>query len=226
MKGTLYGIGVGPGDPELMTLKALRLCRACPVIAIPHKDKDRCLALQIALGADPSLGEKPILCVDMPMTKDPDALRAAHEAGAAAVAGILDQGKDVAFLTLGDPTVYSTYFYIHEILASRGCRITVVPGITSFCAAAAALGEPLCMNSQQLHVIPGTYAPEEALDLPGTKVLMKNNIPQVQSTLADRGMEAAMVENASMPSQRLYRAGEPLPDSSGYYTLFIAKDRA
>lgn len=225
MKGKLYGVGVGPGDPELLTLKALRVCRESDVIAIPHKDPARCLALQILLGADPALGEKPIVCVDMPMTKDKAALDAAHNAGADRIAAVLDDGRQVAFITLGDPTVYSTYFYIHEILVARGYDVTVIPGITSFCAAAASLGIPLCMNSQQLHVIPGTYEPETALDCPGTRVLMKNNIPQVRKALEDRGLSACMVENATMETERCFRSTAQLPETAGYYSLFIVKDK-
>lgn len=224
MKGILYGIGVGPGDPELMTLKAVRTCMQCDVIAIPHKNAQECLALRIALGAEARLAEKEILCVDMPMTKDPAVLEAAHRAGAARIAALLDSGKNVGFLTLGDPGVYSTYFYIHEIVKQMGYTVCVIPGVTSFCAASAALGEPLCMNSQQLHIIPGTYAAEEGLNYPGTRVLMKNNIPEVKKALEDRGLECCMAENCSMPTQKLWRSTGELPENAGYYSLFIVRD--
>lgn len=224
MKGTLYGIGVGPGDPELMTVKAVRLCREADVIALPHKDPKKCTALQIALGAVPELWSKEAVFVDMPMTKDPAVLEQAHAEAAARVAELLEAGKNVAFLTLGDPTVYSTYFYIHSRIAALGYTTCVVPGVPSFCAAAAALGEPLCMNAQQLHIIPGTYAVTEALDYPGTKVLMKNNVPEVRSALAQK--DAFMVENASRPDQQLYRGIENFPEKAGYFTLFIARDPA
>lgn len=221
MKGILYGIGVGPGDPELMTLKAVRTAKECDIIAIPHKDKNKCVALQIALGAAPELGEKPTLTVDMPMTKNPQVLEEAHAAGAKAVADLLEQGKNVAFLTLGDPTVYSTYFYIHSRVEAMGYTALVIPGITSFCAAAARLGMPLCMNRQELHVIPGTYDPEAALDYPGVKVLMKNDIPTARKALMERGLEAAMVENCGHENEKVYRTTEELPENAGYYSLLI-----
>ena len=79
--GTLYGVGVGPGDPELMTLKAVKTALACDLIAVPHKDAAKCTALKIALGAAPELAEKPLLTVDMPMTKDADLLEESYRKG-------------------------------------------------------------------------------------------------------------------------------------------------
>ena len=96
--GILYGIGVGPGDPGLMTVKAVQTARDCDVIAVPHKDREKCLALKIALGAAPELAEKTILTVDMPMTKDKQRLEAAYVAGTKLLTDTLDQGKNVAFL--------------------------------------------------------------------------------------------------------------------------------
>ena len=119
-RGKLYGVGVGPGDPELMTRKALRLLRECDGIAVPQKDKDRCFALRIALGAAPELAEKPLLEVDMPMTRDRAALERAYEAGTGRLREWLDAGKTVCFLTLGDPSVYSTYCYLHQRLLRLG----------------------------------------------------------------------------------------------------------
>ena len=136
-KGILYGVGVGPGDPGLMTVKAVRTALDCDVIAVPHKEREKCLALKIALGAAPELAEKPLLTVDMPMTKDKQRLEAAYIAGIDLLSQTLDTGKNVAFLTLGDPTVYSTYLYLHTRVADRGYETKIIPGVTSFCAAAA-----------------------------------------------------------------------------------------
>ena len=99
-KGILYGVGVGPGDPGLMTVKAVRTALDCDVIAVPHKEREKCLALKIALGAAPELAEKPLLTVDMPMTKDKQRLEAAYIAGIDLLSQTLDTGKNVAFLTL------------------------------------------------------------------------------------------------------------------------------
>lgn len=223
-KGMLYGVGVGPGDPELMTLKALKTALGADVIAVPHCNPKKCTALAIALKAAPALAEKPLLAVDMPMTKDPNRLERAYTAGAEALINELEQGKTICFLTLGDPTVYSTYLYLHQKVAAAGYRTKIIPGVPSFCAAAAELGISLCENGQQLHVIPGTYTPTEALDLPGVKVLMKNNLPATLAALRQRKAQAAMVENCGMETQRVCRSLEEIPEDAGYFSLLIVKN--
>mgnify|MGYP002512861372 FL=1 len=108
MKGTLYGVGVGPGDPELLTLKAVRVIKKCHYIAVPSEDKNKCLAYKIASGAV-EMEDKPCLTISMPMTMDAEKLERYHTDGARKIAGALEQGKDVAFLVLGDPAIYATY---------------------------------------------------------------------------------------------------------------------
>ena len=222
--GTLYGVGVGPGDPELMTLKAVKIAKNADVIAIPHREPEKCTAWQIARKAVPELEGKRLLPVDMPMTKDSKKLEAAYEAGAAALIKELERGKTVCFFTLGDPTVYSTYLYLHRRVAAAGYPTKIVPGVPSFCAAAAELGISLCENSQQLHIIPGTYTPTEALELPGVKVLMKNNLPATLSALREGNQKAALAENCGMENQRLYHTLQEIPEDAGYFSLLIVKD--
>ena len=137
MNGMFYGVGVGPGDPELLTLKAARLIRGCDVLAIPHRDPEKCFAYRIACGAVPEAKDKPILCVDMPMTHDKLLRETAYEAGAAAIVKELAAGRTVVFVTLGDPSVYSTFAYLAERIAKKGFDVQWVPGVPSFCAAAA-----------------------------------------------------------------------------------------
>ena len=100
MQGMIYGIGVGPGDPELMTLKVARLLREVDVIAIPGKEKETCTAYQIALGAVPEIDEKEIISVVFPMTKNETVLKESHEMAVRSLAALMDQGKTVAFLTM------------------------------------------------------------------------------------------------------------------------------
>ena len=229
MSGILYGIGVGPGDPELLTLKALRILRESDVIAIPSETKESCVAYQIALGACPELERKRLLPVPMPMTKDPSALERSHEAAASAIARQLEQGRQVAFVTLGDPTVYSTYLYIHRKIAGMGYETAIVSGIPSFCAAAARLNQGLVEQAQPLHILPGTYHSgngDAITDLRGTKVLMKTgkNMAHVRRSILESGQEAHLVENCGMPGEAVYHGAGNFPDNPGYYSLIIVKE--
>lgn len=226
MTGKLYGVGIGPGDPELLTLKAVRLIRESDVIAVPGERPEETVAYQIAVQAVPELKEKELCPVNMPMTKDPDLLEQSHAAAAAVVEEQLKAGKQVAFLTLGDPTIYSTYLYVHKRIAEKGYETEIVNGIPSFCATAARLNMGLVENSEMLHVIPASYQVEDALHLPGTKVLMKagRKMAQVKELVAGLEEKAVMVENCGMPGEKIYLSAEEIPEKSSYYSLIIVKE--
>ena len=229
MQGKLYGVGVGPGDPELLTLKALRLIKDNEVIAVPGKEIQTSVAYQIVKGAYEELDEKTLIPVAMPMTKDPQVLKANHDKAADQVESYLKEGKNVVFLTLGDTTVYSTYLYVHKRILERRYEAEIVSGITSFCAVAARLNMGLVEADQPLHVIPATYKAqemEEILKLPGTKVLMKTGkkMKQVKESIEKSGQKAVMIENCGMPSEKIYRSVEEIPEDSGYYSLIIVKE--
>ena len=225
-KGKLYGVGVGPGDPELMTLKAVRLIKEADLIAVPHRDKSKCLALRIASGAVPELEGKEILEVPMPMILDMKKREMAYQAGAGKLTAALDEGKTVVFLTLGDPTVYSTYYYLHEKVAAAGYEAELVSGVPSFCAVAAALNTSLCQDREELHIIPGVFNPDNALAYSGTKVLMKNDIPTTKNALAEKGLSAMMVENCGSENQKIYRSTEEIPDEVSYFSVVVVKEDA
>lgn len=229
MQGKLYGVGVGPGDPELLTLKALRLIKENEVIAVPGKDIRASVAYQIVKGAYEDLDKKTLIPVAMPMTKDPQVLKANHDKAADQVEDYLREGKNVVFLTLGDTTVYSTYLYVHKRILERGYEAEIVSGITSFCAVAARMNMGLVEADQPLHVIPATYKAQEMdeiLKLPGTKVLMKTGkkMKQVKESIEKSGQKAVMIENCGMPSEKIYRSAEDIPEDSGYYSLIIVKE--
>lgn len=226
MKGTLYGIGVGPGDPELLTLKALRLIKEADVIALPGEEPKETVAYKIVEGAYKELSEKVLLPVPMPMTKDPELLEKYHSEGAALVKKELDEGKNVAFLTLGDPTVYSTYIYVHKRIKEMGYNTEIISGITSFCAVSAKLDTGLVEKSQMLHVIPASYQVEEALKLSGTKVFMKagKKMKKVKEAILSSGAQGMMVENCGMPEEKIYKSVEEIPDTAGYYSLIIVEE--
>ena len=225
MSGVLYGIGVGPGDPELMTIRAVRRIRECAVIAIPHHNRELCTAYQIARQAVPEIDEKECLYLPMPMTKDKAVLDESHRLAAEAVKECLDRGEDVGFITLGDVSIYSTFGYLLERLNRDGYVSRLECGIPSFCAAAARLGLPLVSGAEELHVIPATYQVKEALRLPGVKVLMKagRQMKKVKEELQECGARAVMVENCGMEGERIYGSLEEIPDEPGYYSLLIVR---
>ena len=228
MAGKLYGVGVGPGDPELLTLKALRLVKEAEVIALPGQIPEDTVAFKIVEGAYPELGKKELLAVPFPMSKDPEVLKSYHDAGAQKVKEVLDQGKNVVFLTLGDPTVYSTYLYVHHRLVAQGYETEIVSGITSFCAAAARLNISLSEWNEQLHIVPAVHRLDSELTESGNYILMKSGkkMNQVKEILERSGREVRMVENCGMPDEHIYNSVEEIPDDAGYYSLIIAKEKA
>ena len=196
-KGKLYGVGTGPGDPELITLKAIKIIKKCNYIAVPNKIKENAISYQIALSAIPSI------------TTD-----------------ILNTGNDIAFLTLGDPAIYSTYIYIHDKAKALGYQTEIINGIPSFCAASALINEGLANGSSCLHIIPSTYGIDESLNLPGTKVLMKagRKMPQIKEKLRQQNISATLIENCGMENENVYNCIEHIPDNPSYYSLIIIKE--
>ena len=226
MKGIAYGVGVGPGDPELMTLKACRLIRENDVIALPGKEPKETEAYKIAVQAVPELADKELLPVYMPMTMDRKVQQENHRRGAERIGEILDQGRNVVYLTLGDSAVYCTFTYLQAILEEQGYRTELVSGITSFCAAAARLNIPLVEWNEPMHVMPALHRLDDRLELPGTYVLMKSgsHMKEVRQILRESGKQVQMVENCGMPAEKIYRSTEEIPDEAGYFSLIIAKD--
>lgn len=228
-QGKLYGVGVGPGDPELLTLKALHRIEESDVIAVPAADPRDSAAWQIAAGAYPEIDQKETLALAMPMVKEEQTLLASHLAAARRIEAVLDKGSDVCFLTLGDVTVYSTYIYLHRQVLEDGYEAEIVNGIPSFCAAAARLNTALVLRDEPLHILPATFCEAELpalLQLPGTKVLMKagKTIGKVKEAIRVCGKQAVMVENCGMATERIYLSTEEIPDDSGYYGLIIVKE--
>ena len=227
MRGKAYGVGVGPGDPELMTLKAVRLIRENDVIAVPGKIAEESVAYKIALGAVPEIAKKTLVPVYMPMVRDREKVAEEHKKGAGLLEEYLDQGKNVVYLTLGDPTVYCTFSYLQHILEADGYDVELVSGITSFCAAAARLNIPLTEWNEPLHVIPASHNTDGKLDLPGTYVLMKSasRMKETKEILIRSGRRVGCVENCGMKNEKVYHSAQEIPDDAGYFSLIIATDR-
>ena len=222
--GKLWGVGVGPGDPELLTVKAVRVLREADVVIVPDASSGDKVALNIVKDY---LKDKQIQFVKTPMVRDKAVMDAAHEAAADTICALLDDGKQVAFLTLGDPAIYSTYMYIHQKVLRRGYAVEVVPGIPSFCAAAARLNQSLCLGREPLIIIPASHDQNDLMDLPGNKVFMKagRSILELQQALGEKGLleGASMVENCSMENERVYPHFADLKEPSGYFSLVIVK---
>ncbi len=246
MSGIFYGVGVGPGDPQLMTLQAVRILTECDVIAVPVSGNlaepvcdpggekrqhggylEKCAAYQIILGAGIRTEKKSILYLPMPMMKEKETLRRIHDDCAGYTEKFLDGGRSVALITLGDPSVYSTCMYVYKRIRAAGYETMLVPGVPSFCAAAARMDVSLAENSEELHIIPASYGIEEGLKLPGTKVLMKagKKIPYVRQTVKEQGLKLCMAENCGMEQERIYRSADEIPDQASYYSLFIVKEK-
>ena len=226
MKGKAYGVGVGPGDPELMTLKAVKLIKENDVFCVPGKDVKETVAYKIAVQAVPELADKELVPIYMPMVMDREEQKRNHNKSAELIESYLDQGKNVVFLTLGDSTVYCTFTYLQHIMEANGYETELVPGITSFCAAAARVNIPLCECNEPLHVMPALHKIGDKLDLPGNYVLMKSGsqMAEIKEMLKKSGREVNVVENCGMPGEKVYRGVDEIPDEAGYFSLIIAKE--
>lgn len=155
--GVFYGVGVGPGDPELITLKAVRVLERCPVIAAPRTKGGGNLALDIAARAV-SMEEKTILPLRFTMEREASCRRTAHDLAADEIARYLTEDLDVAMPTLGDVSIYASCRYLMELLRERDFEAVMIPGIPSFCAAAR-LGVSLTDMDAPLHIIPAGGRP-------------------------------------------------------------------
>ncbi len=231
LKGTFYGVSVGPGDPELLTLQAVRLIRQCPVLAAPQTSSGQMLALDIARSAlGEALNGKTIVPLHFAMSRDPAVLTASHAQAAQAVRPFLDAGQDVAMLNLGDVSIYATFGYLQSLLQAEGYATAMAAGVPSFCAAAARLNVPLTGGMDvPLTVAPGGWA-GRVLETPGTKVLMKTGrqLPALLDTLrqADKLKNSALVCNCGLPDEQVYPdLSRSQPDvSAGYFATVLVKE--
>lgn len=237
--GRLYGVGLGPGDPELITRKAARLIGEADVIAYHSGTHGRSIARSIAaeLIPDGALEERLVYPVTTGTTDHPGGYDGAiadfYNDCARRLAAHLEAGRTVVVLCEGDPLFYGSYMYLHDRLADRFAA-EVIPGVTSFSAAAAAAAEPLVRRTDVLTVLPGTLPePELARRLADTDgaVIMKlgRTFPAVRSALAQAGRldDAVYVERASMGGQRIAPVSEVDSDAVPYFSVILAPgDRA
>ena len=229
--GTLYGIGVGPGDPELLTLKAARILgRTETVFAAASTKNDSSLALSIA---KPHLSDTArVEILGFPMTRDKDLLKRSWEENARRVLIPLGQGKDVAFLTLGDPLLYSTFAYLLRTLRTMepGVPVQSVPGVTSFQAAAARTGTVLAESGENLLVLSGVSDPDELrvhLECADNAAVLKvyRNFGQIRQTLRDLDLmdTSCFVTRLGLEGEAVYRDLDQAPDAPHYFSLVLMK---
>ena len=229
MKGIVYGIGVGPGDPRDITLKALDTIKESDVIILPSAPKEECHAYRIVKQIYPKLDLKEVLCLPFLMVKDKDLLEQSHDAIYQQIANMLEEGKQVGFLTIGDPTIYATYSYIHKRVLQNGGQAQLISGIPSFCAVAAALGISLGEQQEEIHIIPSSYPIEHTIDWKGTKIYMKSGkkMSELKQLLWNhpRKQQVYAVSNCGMPEEHIMHGVEELNENSPYLTVVITKEQ-
>lgn len=230
--GCLYGVGVGPGDPELLTLKAQRVLSQAPVICAPQSDTaQESYAFNIVRDIiDPAKQE--ILRFQFP-TDDADEAAGVWRTAADAIAQRLRQGQDVAFITEGDPMLYSTFAYVLEAMRSENADLPVqiVPGVSSVMAAAASASVPLVTHGQRLVILPAVYGIDdlkEAIASYDTVVLMKVNRTLVQAlaNLENLGLagKAIYVRRATTAHEQVVRDLDQLSEEDfDYFSLLIIR---
>ena len=227
-KGKLFGVSVGSGDPELLTLKAIRVIQEADVVAVPNIGHKRQTAYAIA---EAYLEGKELLDCSTPMTKDRSVVLAAYEKIADDLCGVLSRGKSVAYLCLGDIAIYSTYIYVHDIVVARGYDAEIIPGVTSFSACAAKLGMALCEGPERLLVAPVMASDvDEILDVPATKVFMKSGraVHELRDKLEARGEldRASMVANCGLPDEKVFEHLADIDEAGDYFSVVIVKEES
>ncbi|KMY68695.1 precorrin-2 C20-methyltransferase [Desulfocarbo indianensis] len=233
--GTLYGLGVGPGDPKLITLRALEVLKTVDLVFAAGSNKnDYSLALNIVRDHLPP--QTPVRKLDFPMTKDPAARRKAWRRNAEEVLAELRQGRHAAFLTLGDPLTYSTFGYLAQTILQMAPQTPVetVPGITAYHAAAARLNLPLVEDRQSLTVVSGVSDAAEISRLAragGTVVILKTyrNYDAILDALGplNHGRQAYTVCACGLEGELVARDPESLRGRDmPYLSLMIVKQPA
>jgi len=224
MKGKLIGVGLGPGDPELMTLKAHRLIAGAEVVAYPALENGESFARSIAAMSIPAGATE--ITIRIPMTVERGPAQAAYDQGAADIATHLEAGRNVVVLCEGDPFFYGSFMYLFSRLAAD-YKTEVVPGVTSVTTCAAVSGRPLTARNDVLTIIPGPLDSDEMrrqIEAAGAIAIMKvgRHLGRIRSLLTDMGLatNATYVARASLPSQQVLPLAHA-PDPAPYFSLIL-----
>ena len=224
MTGRLFGVGLGPGDPELMTLRAARLIAGADVVAYPTLAGGESFARAIAAAVIPT-GAREIV-MDVPMTTARAPAQAAYDKGAAEIAAALDAGLDVVCLCEGDPFFYGSFMYLYARLCDR-YDVQVVPGVTSITSCAARAGMPLAARNERLTVLPGPLPEDELrarIDGAESVAIMKvgRHLSKIRGVIEALGLtERAMyVERASLPEEVVCPLADA-PEAAPYFSMIL-----
>jgi precorrin-2/cobalt-factor-2 C20-methyltransferase len=225
MTGILYGVGVGPGDPELMTVKAWRLISTAKVVAYLAANGGASTARHIAAPFMPDDVEE--IVIDMPMRVDREPARLAYDAGAAQISDYLFKGEDVVMLCEGDPFFYGSFMYMFARLSQKFTTV-VVPGVTSMTAAASVVGQPLCERDEVLKVLPATMAEaelERELSTASAVAIIKvgRHFGKVKRVLKTLNLQGMAVERATYEDQIIRPVADILEDALPYFTTIIVR---
>lgn len=224
MTGKLYGVGLGPGDPELVTLKAHRLISSAQVIAYPALERGDSFARSIVAEYIPETCTELTISIPMSVARKP--AQDAYDAGAAVIAAHLDAGRDVVVLCEGDPFFYGSFMYLFSRLADR-YEVEVVPGVTSVTACAAALGRPLAARNEVLTIVPGPMPEAEMQDRIAAAeavaiIKVGRHLPKIRRVLQALGheAEAGYIERASLTTQKVLPLAEA-PENAPYFSMIL-----
>ena len=224
MTGILYGVGLGPGAPDLMTLRAARLIEGASVVAYPTLAGADSFARAIA--ADLIAKNAREIVMDVPMSVERAPAQAAYDKGAAEIAAALDAGQDVVCLCEGDPFFYGSFMYLFARLSDR-YHVEVVPGVTSITACAASAGLPLAARNERLTVLPGPLPEAELrarIDGAESVVIMKvgRHLAKIRAVIADLGLTASAVyvERATLPQEVVLPLAEA-PEKAPYFSMIL-----
>jgi len=224
MSGILYGVGLGPGDPGLITVKSSRLISKARVIAYPSLAGGQSFARSIAAGLISPDAEE--IVMDVPMTVERAPAQAAYDIGAKNIAAALDRGEDVVCLCEGDPFFYGSFMYLYARLASD-YQVKVVPGVTSVTTCAARAGMPLAARNERLTVLPGPLPTEELrVRIEGAEsvAIMKvgRHLSKIRAVIADLGLtdKAVYIERASLPDELVCPLAQA-PETAPYFSMII-----
>jgi len=224
MNGLLYGVGLGPGSADLITIRASRLISTCQVLAYPKPDNCESFARSIAKDIiPPDITEIPI---EIPMQEGLFPAHSVYDRVAVDISRHLDAGRDVVTICQGDPLFYGSFMYLFARLSKRH-RVEIVPGVSSLTACAAAAGHPLCARHESLCIIPATLDHQDLYDRLAVAescaiVKVGRHLPKVRSVLADLDLvsRSVLVTHATLPSEQVMALSDA-PDNPPYFSTIL-----